>query len=193
MGEIYKIVEGSGMGGFMDPPGLPTHRYSIYSYSSNRRNARVTGIHSITSTGEWIPEHIRERAAKLIADAGSVEPSELWIRNVYGYFRNMWTPDGQLWTSVVDLTAGRPDGAADDRHAAAVWVRKYFPDHEARTDLIADPGKGYGSYPCDRCGKRVQYEAKFDALTVVEILIGPRGTDWVYGAECTDGQPHTVS
>lgn len=193
MPEVYKIVKGSGGGGFLHPPGDPAHAYSIVSYSSNRRNARETGFYGLDSTAEWLPKHIRDRAREIL-DRASREPSELWIRSVYGYFRNMWTTDGVMWTSVADLVSSRPEDAPADWHAATVYVRKWFPDHEARTDLIVDPGKGYGSYPCDRCGKRVQYESRFDALTVVTTRSRPGGgTDWAYEADCIGGGKHEVS
>lgn len=192
MPEVYKIVKGSGAGGFLHPPGDPAHTYSIVSYSSNRRNARETGLYTLDSTAEWMPQSIRDRAREIL-DHAKTTPSELWIRTVYGYFRNMWTADGVMWTNVVDLASFRPEGAPADWHAATVYVRKWFPDHEPRIDLIADPGKGYGSYPCDRCGKRVQYESRFDALAVVNTEIRGSGTNWTYELDCIGGGQHEVS
>lgn len=192
MPEVYRIVKGSGAGGFLNPPGDPAHTYSIQSYSSNRRTARMTGSYALDSTAEWLPQSIRNQA-RTILDQAKREPSELWIRNVYGYFRNMWTADGAAWTNVADLSSTRPQGAPESWHAAAVYVRKWFPSHEPRTDLIADPGRGYGSYPCDRCGKPVQYESRFDALAVVTTAIQATGTNWTYEVECIGGAPHVVS
>lgn len=192
MGEIYKIVKGDGAGGLLNPPGDPSHTYSIESYSSSRKNASMTGSYSIDSTDEWIPEDVREQARQIL-DKVDRAASELWIRNVYGYFRNMWTTDGKPWTNVRDLASGRPEGAPDEWHAAAVYVRKWFPDHEPRTDLIDNPGKGYGSYPCVKCGQRVQYEARFDALAIVSTSMRPGGgTDWSYVTDCPEGGAHEV-
>ena len=165
MAEVYKIVKGDGAGGFMNPPGDPAHTYRIESYSSSRSNARVAGIYSIDSAQEWMPQHIRKTAAEMVANATRT-PSELWVRSVYGYFRNMWTVDGQPWANVNQLVSGRPKGAPIEYSAAVVHVRRWFPDHAARADLITDPGKGYGNYPCDMCGQRVQYKASVDALAV---------------------------
>ncbi|MFD6934688.1 hypothetical protein ACFWAP_00835 [Streptomyces goshikiensis] len=83
---------------------------------------------------------------------------------------------------------------APERHAAVACIREYFPEHEPRLDLIADPSKGYGSWPCSKCGERVQYEAKFDAYAVVTTRLSGSGiTQWFYGRECTDGGAHTVN
>lgn len=86
-----------------------------------------------------------------------------------------------------------PEPMDPERHAAVACVRRYFPDHEIRHDLILDAGKGYGSYPCTKCGEKVQYEAKFDKLTKITTRVGGTGmTHWTYGTECTDGGEHTT-
>jgi hypothetical protein len=80
-----------------------------------------------------------------------------------------------------------------ERHLAVLCIREYFPDHEPRLDLIANPGKGYGSYPCTKCGERVQYEARLDKLAVVTTRIVPgEGTVWSRVAECSKGGDHTT-
>jgi hypothetical protein len=80
-----------------------------------------------------------------------------------------------------------------ERHLAVLCIREYFPDHEPRLDLIVDPGKGYGSWPCTKCGERVQYEAKFDKHAVVTIRMDGTGmTHWSYGTECVKGGDHSV-
>lgn len=186
------IVDGQGMGGFLAPPGDPTHRYAVREMSSNRRNAREIGSYALDSAtrADWLPGHVRTRVAEIINGAERVE-SERWVRYVYGYFRGMWTRDGRPWSDVSTLVSGRPDGAPDDWHAAVVWVRRYFPDHAVRADLIFDPGTGYGSHPCRKCGERVQYEARYDALAKVTTrLTGSGITEWSYGVECPRGGQH---
>jgi hypothetical protein len=80
------------------------------------------------------------------------------------------------------------------RHLAVMCIRKYFPDHTPRLELIENPGKGYGSYPCVKCGERVQYEAKFDKLTVVSTHMDGRGmTRWTYVTECPKGGDHITT
>jgi hypothetical protein len=143
------------------------------------------------ATESWVPEPIRARAAKLLAEPLPA-PSELWVRSVYGYFRNMWSPDG-VERNASKLVVGRPDGVPVEWHAAVMHIRQFFPDHEPRTDLIANPGKGYGSYPCDKCGERVQYEARLDALAIVSTSMSGAGiTQWSYVTECAKGGAHVV-
>ncbi|MGD6750386.1 hypothetical protein [Streptomyces sp. BH105] len=96
---------------------------------------------------------------------------------------------GRVVADVVDV----PSPMDPQRHAAVATIRKYFPEHEPRLDLIEDPSKGYGSWPCTKCGERVQYEARYDKHTVVSTRLSGSGiTQWSYGLECTDGGPHTV-
>ncbi|THA72500.1 hypothetical protein E6R60_26585 [Streptomyces sp. A0642] len=79
------------------------------------------------------------------------------------------------------------------RHLAVMCIREYFPDHEPRTDLIENPGKGYGAYSCAKCGQKVQYEAKLDAHCAVTTRVDGTGmTHWTYGTECPKGGSHTV-
>ena len=193
MAEDFRFVKSTGAGGFMSPPGDAVHVWRVDVHTSNRRNARNTGIYSLDSivSESWVPAPVRERAAKLLAEAKR-EPSEMWIRSVYGYWRNMWSPDG-VTRDAGKLSVGRPDGAPLDWHGAVMHIRQWFPDHEPREDLIADPGKGYGAFPCTKCGERVQYEARFDALAVVSTRLSGSGiTQWSYATECPKGGAHTV-
>jgi hypothetical protein len=150
-------------------------RYGIIERSSNRWNAYEVGSYALDSDAEWIPVGIRTRAARMLTDAVRVE-SPAWVAMVYGYFRNMYARDGLMWTLASDLVQG---DYPDEWHAGYVWVRKYFPEHVLRADLIRDPGKGYGSWPCVKCDQRVQYEARYDAHVV-----------YPNGATCTDGGRH---
>jgi hypothetical protein len=196
MGTVWKIERDGGSGGFMNPPGDPAHTYSVVEYSSSRHNARMLASMNLESaaTEDYVPEHIRKRAAEILATATRI-PSELWVQSVYGYFRGMYAPNGETWTNAGDLLSARE---ADqpypaEWHAGYVWVKKFFPDHEPRTDLIADSGKGYGSYACVKCGERVQYEARLDALAIVSTRLSGSGiTQWSYITECTTGGVHAV-
>jgi hypothetical protein len=182
----YFKVRRSGQGGFMNPPGDPAHVFSVWEYKGPRMTGEPIGMYSIDGlTEDDVPEMILVEVQAILEKAKRV-CSDLWVRNVYGYFRNMWTADGQPWTSADQLISGRPDGAPDEYHAAVVFVRKWFPDHEPQVDLIRDPGHGYGSWPCIKCGTREQYEARKDALCVVHT-----GT-WNYNADCPGGGRHEV-
>lgn len=74
-----------------------------------------------------------------------------------------------------------------ERHLGYLTVKEYFPEHAPRLDLIADPGRGYGSYPCAKCGQRVQYEAREDALCVIS-----GGYGWKADPVCPKGGAHLL-
>lgn len=184
---FYRIIRDKGVGGFMEPPGSYAHRYSVHEYTGPRRRTviGVFGLDYLDDPAADASEEIREQA-RTIREQARITPSELWIRSVYGYFRNMYVPESGS-TSAQDLIRDPRNRLPASRHAAAAFIRRRVPGHEPRTDLISDPGRGYGSYPCDRCGARVQYEAKFDALTVVTVtLIPDEGNRWSYQTRCPD-------
>lgn len=311
MTRFYRIMTGEkgGSGSFLCPPGHPRYTYSLYEYASPRHRVEC-GIgaidNALTNKADASPE-LRARVQKIMDEAQLV-PSELWIRSVYGYFRNCYAPeDGNrdVSTSIhhnrAEIAAGaarkaladeyaRPgvlaglvaaeenyrdgskkmmraarrgyevtataDGSevfvytlADDgttygmlhvlqdhaatleeagfanvriedpqtrdgrfipervratvpvkiepidpeRHLAVLTVRDYFPDHEARLDLIDDPGKGYGSHSCAKCGEQVQYEGRLDKWAKVTARMDGEGmTHWTRDASCPRGGDHTV-
>lgn len=174
-----EIDQDEAMGTFMLPPGHVDFDYNVNGES----------LHKALKDPE-IPEALKEEARGLIEQAEPVE-SDLWVRSVYGYYRNMFlNPDlvTDEWKSAGDLFLGRTMQESDrdpQRHAAVLHIRKYFPEHEPRMDLIADPGQGYGNHPCTKCEQLVQYEARRDALMPVAYREnGP--------SECPEGGPHTV-
>ena len=76
-------------------------------------------------------------------------------------------------------------------HGAVALIREYFPEHAPRLDLIADPGHGYGEWLCDKCGERVQYEARLDALA--KPIRSPSFGPTKYKTECSKGGAHEVA
>lgn len=191
---VYKIVPGSA-GSFLCPPGHPNHTHHLEGFDSPRhRNVSFSGGLDYALTDEYDgSQAVKDRVRKMM-DGAQLVASDMWIKEVYGYFRNCYSPDG-VTRDVSKALIHRPATApAIDpaRHLAVMLIRKYFPDHEPRHDLIADPGNGYGSHPCTKCGERVQYEAKYDRLAKVTTRMDGRGmTHWSYGTECTDGGQHT--
>ena len=153
------------MGGFMSPPGHPDHEWSVGEYTG-RTSHRELGRMSISTAAEahWAPESVRARAQQLLAEA-QIVCSELWVRHVYGYYQSMYLPESGDRT-VQDLITDPAGKLPAERHAAVALVREYFPDHQPRTDLIADFRFCYGSYPCINCDQAVQYDARLDAYEV---------------------------
>lgn len=190
---FYKISLEGGSGSFLCPPKHPRHTYSLHEYVSSR-GRKVIGIfgvdYALNPEANASPA-LRAQVEKIMSETAS-EPSDLWIRFVYGYFRNSYAPEDlsrNVTRSVTDPGNSLPPG----RHLAVLMIQEYFPDHQPRTDLITDPGKGYGSWPCNKCGERVQYEAKLDKLAVVSWrMTGYGGTVWSYAAQCPEGGDHAT-
>lgn len=317
MARTYKINSTSGSSGFMCPPGHYNHTHSLEEYSGPRGRS-VIGVSSL----DYIDDEHADASPALVAAVNKIREesranwvaSEAWIRNVYGYFRTMYSPDSEtrdaskavsyspaeesvkaarntLADAFDDLgtlpwvtddgqgeanvrsyrdgsprpmraarrgyeVTAKPDGSkvyvyalADDgtrygalpileryatalttagytdvrieepqntattvvperviatpattpepidpaRHLAVLCIREYFSDHEPRLELIANPGNGYGSRACTKCGEKVQYEAKLDAYAVVSTRVSGSGmTQWSYGTECAEGGAHTI-
>ena len=202
-GDYYRIIQGSS-GGFLCPPGHPNHSYEL---RGARRGQLMRNPHTIASVehaaseeGEvYLPTEIVRQARRLLSTA-KMECSELWQRNVYGYFRNSYSPDGQQGNAENLLIVGmkwyvdkgskynslnKSDEVlkADDprvipeHHAAYLLIKSYFPDAQPRLDLIADASGGYGQKPCVKCGKSLQYEAKVDAFAepITALTACPEG------------------
>jgi hypothetical protein len=226
MPSFYKIVSGKdgGTGSFLCPPGHPAHQYSLYGWNSKsvatRKPEDPSSIGSVEGAledpyGDIQPE-VKAQARRIFADAELV-CSEAWLRNVYGYFRYSYSPDGAernvskpvSWKpfpcscgysasrtradlqshmdskGITHQPAITPQPPAE-HHLGYLCVREYFPDHRPRVDLIDNPGRGYGQYPCDKCGQPVQYEARKDAWCVVTI------SPWRYNESCPSGGKHEV-
>lgn len=227
--------DGHGSGGFLCPPGHPNHFYTVEGYYGGKVKP-VSGPDSIGALDSLIadeygdvPAHVKADAQRIM-DSAQLTCSEAWVRSVYGYFRNSYSPDGtdrnvshaistgklrcqcgadfwnrrgldshlaghQAGVTAFGVTAVITPGHGEaaplrlpaDHHLGYLCVREYFPDHQPRTDLIADPGRGYGSYPCDKCGTRVQYEARYDAWCVVQTM------PWKWTPDCPEGGHHQVS
>jgi hypothetical protein len=103
---IYQFRTGKdgGSGSFLCPPGHPALAYSIYGFHSSGKGkpntSRQSGPDTIMSIeslaedeGGYYPAGVVARARRILAEAQE-NPSELWIRNVYGYFKNSYSPDG---------------------------------------------------------------------------------------------------
>ena len=159
---IYRITrDGQGMGGFLSPPGHPKYYYVLEEMRPSGRGKPLR-TYSLDYVFDLDNVAVKMQAGRILETAILVD-SDLWERYVYGYFRHMYVPVGGS-RNAADLVSNYRGELPAERHAAVVTIRKYFPDHAPRLDLIADPGHGYGSWPCIRCGARVQYEARHDAL-----------------------------
>jgi hypothetical protein len=182
---VFRIVEGTGSSGFLCPPGHPNHTYHVEEVSP-RGSVGAIGPLSMILGDDRASDGVRREAQRIIDEATLVQ-SEAWMRSVYDYFGNMYAPDSGS-QNVSDLIHHQAGVAPPpERHAAVVTIRRYFPDHQPRMDLIEHPGRGYGSHPCDKCGARVQYEARFDSLALTTAHTKRAST------KCAEGGGHVVT
>jgi hypothetical protein len=94
---------------------------------------------------DYVPESIKYRArALLVALPGEI--TEEWVREVYAYFRNCYSPDGvdRNVSNCLISRGKRPSvdlskAYAPARHLAYLFVHQFSPDHRPRVDLIEDP------------------------------------------------------
>jgi len=174
----------------VDEPGLDNYRRGVTPLYGRRRGWEVTAapdgtkvyIYALADDGtRYDADHLDQFAAILDADPQFTDVTREHICDKHA---------GRVEATLTD-----PPAPMDpERHAAVACIRKYFPNHTPRLDLIDNPGKGYGSYDCTKCGERVQYEAKFDKLTKVTTRIQPGGggTEWTYTTDCTKGGDHEI-
>lgn len=192
-----RIVEGSA-GSFLCPPGHPNHFHHIEAGRRDDPDLFAGLDYALRPDSDDVPESIRARVQKMFDDAQLV-CSEDWVRSIYAYFRNCYSPDGKDRNTSRALIVGQPwyvdKGsrydtlnrsdealAADDprviptHHLAYLMVRSYFPDHEPRLDLIETP-PAWGQKPCIKCGTNLQYEAAVDgwAIPITDVRDCPQG------------------
>lgn len=171
--------DGRGMGGLMCPPGHWNHLYMVERWVGGRTQdyegwANLDQAVDDTS----LPATIRGQARR-IRETTELVCSERWLRHTYGYFRNCYAPEDldRNVSNAIIPKAGE-EIPPPERHLAVLCVRAHFPEHEPRLDLIADPGRGYGSWACTKCDQPVQYEARWDKLVVYPTgLECPKGGD----------------
>lgn len=164
-GRVQIVHEsGSGMGGFLSPPGAAVHEYRIEEWRGSRSQEAETSM-SIEAINDewssWLPARIRNRARKIL-DSQAALCTDKWVESVYAYFRYCYSPDGED-RNVSNCLIVKPNTEKDvqegfgyvmgifgrdgwvelppppDTHLAVLFIRQYFPDHEPRTDLIATP------------------------------------------------------
>jgi hypothetical protein len=187
----FKLMGGhnGGSGSAFDPPGYPTLSWSLYGWGSKSMATRwgTDGAKFIGSIKElddgWVAEDagpvLRARVRGMFErwEAERGEPSELWVQSVYAHFRNCYSPDGadrNVSSCTIWKTGPRPPA---ESHLGFLFVREYYPDHQPRADLIANPVTTTGR--CVHCDQGVQYESRKDALCVAY-----RGGRWVYDETC---------
>lgn len=168
-------VTAQSMGSFLDPPGAPTHRFSVYGWTGwtgqdPKRRARSKpnepdhSISLLTALEEPEVDDTTKRLVQQLLDFSTIRDSEDWQAHVYGYFNHCYSPDG-IDRNVTRCIVDRSDGLPAERHLGFLLIKTWFPNAVPRADLIESGGQ-YGTEKCVHCGERIQYEAKYDGWTV---------------------------
>jgi hypothetical protein len=169
----FRLIKSEhGMGSFLDPPNSPQMQYEVIGWYSAHRTREPDCMMSLESAlkDDDIPEGMKRRIRKLYEDA-DMQPTEEWLEQVYGYFKNCYSPDGEdrnvsnclivspniqtVWVGGGEnwkqigfgYTLGtfgkdgwmmeKPD---PNTSLAVLHIRKFFPDHAIREDLL-DAGR----------------------------------------------------
>ncbi len=169
------------MGGFLAPPGHHSLSYTLWHGSTYPKADTLCGLDMAldaeTAVSYGIPDNIVDNARRIVAQSVLI-CSEHWLRHTYAYMRSMYAPESGTRNSS-EAISDRTNSLPAERHLGFLAVREHFPTHEPRVDLIIGDYKGYGSWPCQHCGKPVQYEARIDGF---QPFSGDRS--------CTEGQIH---
>jgi hypothetical protein len=132
-------IAAEGMGGFLNPPGHPEHKYSV-KWGMGRTQGRDVGSMSLSyaTTVEWLDETTKEKAKALLHEWETEQRHVIdrdWVQQVLGYFSNCyrnprlegeeaWEPSNCL------ITSSRRLAIMDyvDEHLGVHFIRKFYPD-----------------------------------------------------------------
>lgn len=129
-----------------------TYGYFAHSYSPDGADRNVS--HSVSWHGQTTQD-------KCSCGKSFDDPKAL-VGHIAGSRRDLPGRIGQLRHHKVEGEKPLPPG----HHLGYLAVKKYYPDHQPRLELIAHPEGLYGTRECSKCHERVQYEACWDKWAV---------------------------
>ena len=129
----YGKLNNWGMGGFLNPPTHPEHKFSISSTSGD------TFCMSLSSAAEseWLDGQARGIAKRLLAEwkRPELESPEVqeWIAQVLGYFKGCYAGNDKEGNQSWNYSDLRIDQTIDpvlnaDLHAGVHLIRGYYPE-----------------------------------------------------------------
>lgn len=155
MKTLARINLNSGIGGFLDAPGFPTHTASVETAHLNR----LGGLHCWSDGGatsidaavddESLPGWVRRAAARLIEEWRENRPAleseivQAWIAHCLGYFRGCYRGKdagkfgrGEWAAESLTIDQERDPLATPEEHAAVHLIHKFYPEYVlTREDL----------------------------------------------------------
>jgi len=149
------VVAGSGMGGFLNPPGHPEHTHHVATDLQKRPENRSGMSLSVAVECDWLSPTARADAKRMLdewqANRPALDSPEVkdWVHKVLGYFRVSYRgegPEPECWhvANLIFLKAG--DAARpNEEHAGVHLIRKYYPEYSPTAEDFA--GAYWGKKP----------------------------------------------
>jgi hypothetical protein len=146
----YLLQAGCGNGCYLDPPGFPSY-FTRDVYTQHGNAPGNPGSVSMTILGRAVARvrDDHEKTAARLRRLWSPLPLEhartvAWIRDTYRHFaRCYFAPDRSVEPGaspiVLESEAAGLGIAMPENHAAAVRIRRFYPDHAPDLEYIAHP------------------------------------------------------
>ncbi len=131
-----------GMGGFLNPPGHPTHNLSVETELNRRAENRCRMSLEAAVDCYWLDDATKAKAAKALAKWKRLPlhapEVKQWTLQVLGYFAHCYndTPtDPEGWSAgrlTIDHT--RSPMEHPERHAGVNLIRRFYPEYTLTID-----------------------------------------------------------
>lgn len=181
-GERARLVA-KGAGGFLNPPDHPEHKFSMET--DLRRKPENRGFMSLSSAAEaeYLSFEAREAARDKLKQWKKSKKSlthpdtQDWIRQVMGYTRDMYSPDGKNW-KVADLESDHDRNPIEhqNRHAGVHHIKKFYPNYRPKPEHFDE---AYWGAKVKRVWKK-QGELQDRKLKKSDVIRFKRKKDGVY-------------
>jgi len=137
-----------GVGGFLNPPGHPTHTLSVETELNHRAENRSRMSLEAALECSWLDDAIKAQA-RMALDKWRLQDQlplhapkvRNWIWQVLGYFRHCYndTPtDPKGWEAGrLTIDANRSPMEHPERHAGVNLIRRFYPEYTPTADDFA--------------------------------------------------------
>jgi hypothetical protein len=132
-------ISGTGMGGFLNPPGHPEHTFSV-AWGKGRSEGSASLSHAVTV--EWLDETTKAKA-KALLDEWEIEQRHVidrdWVQQILGYFRNCYRHPGvkdetEWCASHCLITRDRNPMEHLFDHLGVHHIREFYPEFVPSTE-----------------------------------------------------------
>jgi len=137
-----------GMGGFLSPPGHPTHNLSVETELNRRPENRGHMSLEAAVDCDWLADSAKAQARMALdkwrlQDRPPLHAPEVrnWIWQVLGYFRNCYNDnpaDPEGWHARnLTIDSARSPMEHPERHAGVNLIRRFYPEYTPTCDDFA--------------------------------------------------------